>query len=866
MTKRVLYLLAALGLIVGALAGLTTAPAPAQQGPQNPGQNAIFFPWVPNGETLNGTGPWYGTVTVQNLNNAEITVDFHKPGDSSSSTPILSTVLEPFASKTLSAAQLGISSPGGAVVALAECSETVTVTHGALDSTDTVTAPVDTATPNIVVKQGSTTYVSGTDYTIQNLTSTGFQINWNTGNVNANEPAPGSQYKVSFNLAPGACPAIAGAEKHVAPSASTAAQTSSAQTIVSGYTALPLSDVTLSRGLTVPTDYDTTITTTGQWNWVLPIVQTNNGWDSIIHVTNVSQTDACGVTVIFYPQGTNPSVPNSFTTTLNMGQSATVDLLALGTFPTGLNTWVGSAWVSSDCAIVGNVDRVKASTMMALTNVAQPRVSSDQGGGPQTVYAPLIFQTYNGWNTGINIANLGDSSNTVTVTFYNQAGTAVAAQQVSIGARSMTYVYRPNFANVGIGGIAQAVISGTGPLAAVVDEVKYMGTKADGMGQAMSYLAQTGGVEYDGLALPLFQRGAGAASPFGDTSGINLFNASSTTAATIEVTFYDQSGAKVAPTLSSPVVTTIPAFGGLTIYAPTDLSTLPLGFQGSAVIKIDSGGPVSGVSNDVNYAVQGDGSAVFNLAVVPGLFTPPPAPTTPPPPQYSLTLSPASATNLIDQTNQHTVTATLTLGGNPQPGVNILFFVSAADQGDTVSPSFDAVPTDNNGHASLTYTFTDGSGNGQGVTTVGACADLNGNNVCDSGEPTASVPAVKYWVSAQFAAALKSNFATATDVGNDVQDGTASVTVFGNTNASLPVVFVITNGTATASFAPCSQTGQTQTSTTVSGGSTGTVPFYVCSGGSNSTFTIEAYWDKDNSGTFNSGDLQIGNTVTIQLP
>ncbi|WP_038038163.1 DUF4815 domain-containing protein [Thermorudis peleae] len=686
MTKRVLYLLAALGLIVGALAGLTTAPAPAQQGPQNPGQNAIFFPWVPNGETLNGTGPWYGTVTVQNLNNAEITVDFHKPGDSSSSTPILSTVLEPFASKTLSAAQLGISSPGGALVALAECSETVTITHGALDSTDTVTAPVDTATPNIVVKQGSTTYVSGTDYAIQNLTSTGFQINWNTiGNVNANEPAPGSQYKVSFNLAPGACPAIAGAEKHVAPSASTAAQTSSAQTIVSGYTALPLSDVTLSRGLTVPTDYDTTITTTGQWNWVLPIVQTNNGWDSIIHVTNVSQTDACGVTVIFYPQGTNPSVPNSFTTTLNMGQSATVDLLALGTFPTGLNTWVGSAWISSDCAIVGNVDRVKASTSMALTNVVQPRVSSDQGASAQTVYAPLIFQTYNGWNTGINIANLGDSSNTVTVTFYNQAGTAVAAQQVSIDARSMTYVYRPEFANVGIGGIAQAVISGTGPLAAVVDEVKYMGTKADGMGQAMSYLAQTGGVTNDGLALPLFQRGAGAASPFGDTSGINLFNASSTTAATIEVTFYDQSGAKVAPTLSSPVITTIPAFGGLTIYAPTDLSTLPLGFQGSAVIKIDSGGPVSGVSNDVNYAVQGDGSAVFNLAVVPGLFTPPPAPT-----------PTATSTGTVTATPTGTVTATPTgtPTGTPTATATPTGTVTATPTGTpTGTPTATATPT-----------------------------------------------------------------------------------------------------------------------------------------------------------------------------
>jgi hypothetical protein len=355
-----------------------------------------------------------------------------------------------------------------------------------------------------------------------------------------------------------------------------------------------------------------------------------------------------------------------------------------------------------------------------------------------------------------------------------------------------------------------------------------MGTKADGMGQAMSYLAQTGGVEYDGLALPLFQRGAGAASPFGDTSGINLFNASSTTAATIEVTFYDQSGATVAPTLSSPVVTTIPAFGGLTIYAPTDLSTLPLGFQGSVVIKIDSGGPVSGVSNDVNYAVQGDGSAVFNLAVVPGLFTPPPAPTptpspTTPPPVLACTQATAVNTptdgSFVDET--HSVTCTLTQGGQPLNGYPVTLTVTSGPNADATVTGVTQAP---NGTVTLQYTYAN-QGNESGIDTIHICATVGDQSVCQDPDLT------KDWQPTVTLTLTKTQVSVA-GVGDATSDVTASGSV---TPSGATANLVIVNGTATASFAPCGN--PVSTSTSITGSYSKNI--FVCNGVAGQSFQVE---------------------------
>jgi hypothetical protein len=82
---------------------------------------------------------------------------------------------------------------------------------------------------------------------------------------------------------------------------------------------------------------------------------------------------------------------------------------------------------------------------------------------------------------------------------------------------------------------------------------------------------------------------------------------------TFEVSIYNTAGNLVAPTLLQPITETLAPRDNYTLYSH-DLAELPVGFQGSVVIRVTGGeGLLSAVSNNVNYAVQNDGSAAFNL-------------------------------------------------------------------------------------------------------------------------------------------------------------------------------------------------------------------------------------------------------------
>src|SRR5690606_26467120 len=133
-------------------------------------------------------------------------------------------------------------------------------------------------------------------------------------------------------------------------------------------------------------------------------------------------------------------------------------------------------------------------------------------------------------------------------------------------------------------------IAGTAPLAAAIDEVKYLG--GQGEGHAMSYPAAydawsdyaeyPGDTEYNpiwwtgryfyhvALSLPRAQKG-NPTTGVGDTSGINLFNTDPAAAVEAWVQFLDSAGVPVAPTVGAddgedPIAIPIPAHGGATIY------------------------------------------------------------------------------------------------------------------------------------------------------------------------------------------------------------------------------------------------------------------------------------------------------------
>ena len=606
MGKRLVSLLTALALAVSAFVSLTVAPAGAVV--EDLG-NEIYFPFLPNGEEYGNMGPWYSTFTVLNPNNFAITVSVRR----ADGTTVTTAELQPFASKTWpSSAVFGDGNGGGLSVVGPSQQQGLQPNQAQY----TVVRGPDTANPDripnpcgrgvaptrVEIRQGDTEFrgtvggAGGPDYQVIVATAPNddtLLIGWNYGGA---VPASGTTYTVTVT-----CPGptqgtrigpIAGVAKIFAPVASNSGRTSAQQEAVSGYSALPVGDVRIA----------------GQHNLVFPIVQTNSGWNSVLHITNFDTRSNCGVTVTLYqsPFGSSDPSFGNFTRLLNRGQTVHIDLADEGV-PAG---WVGQAWVSTDCNVAATVDRVKPTqpwgdpVNMALTNQALP---AQAGNTAQAL--PLIFQAFNGWNTGISIANLDpNAAANVTITYYNSAGVTVGTDSRVIQPRAMEFVYRPATTDVGIGGFGSALVTSTRPVLVAVDSIKYTGTGAD-VGQALGYVAQRGVIGAGQLVVPLFQK-QGQLSGGNDNSGVALFNAGNF-AGTAQLFVHDSSGALVAPTLVSPIVANVPPRGQFIFYAP-DYAEMPGGFQGSIVVATAAEHLV-GVSNNVNYDVPFDGSAAFNM-------------------------------------------------------------------------------------------------------------------------------------------------------------------------------------------------------------------------------------------------------------
>ncbi len=682
-------LLLALALALGTLAGLPLAAGAATPYVEA-AQGRVYLPWVYNGEVLPGNfGPFYSTVTVQNLEPLPIEIRLIRPDGRRLGSGI---ALGPRGARTFTASELqalGLFEGG-------------TTGNGLIIEGHFVDESQD-----ILGQLG----LCGTDF-------------------------DGSDCLY---------PAIAAVEKHARPAAiGMDARTGPAQESVSGQTAV--------REETLAQAADGT-------RWVIPVIQTNNEWRTVIRVVNVSRRDDLSVTLTLRRnQGLTAGQPvYTLSQTLNRGQSWTLDLSSVAP-----PEWVGSAWIDASAAVVAVAERYKPSWKMALTTEAAPR-----DGAPTILYGPLIFREYNGWNTGVNLVNLDPvNANPVTLAYYAADGSIQSVppevSQITLEPGASAFIYRPDISAVPSldrSRVNAVVISGSRPLAVAIDEVKYRA--GPGQGQAMSYLAQgrpqqvskevydrstteartfghvSGRYWYtQTLALPLFQ--VGDASGLGDVSGINLFNPGGQ-AQRAYVQFLRASGAPEAPTASgsaeapAALSVLVPA-GGHAIVYPYDAawSGVPRDFTGTVLVGVDdegggSGGFLVGISNNVNYAVNGDGSAVYALASsVHGPLTLS---------GVTLELTPASASNAVNF--DHTVTAELRAGTSPLRGRNILFRVT---RGNTLVES-DTVITGTNGQATFAYTNDQA-----GTDTITACWDVDGSGTCDPGEPSAT--ASKTWYSA----------------------------------------------------------------------------------------------------------------------
>ena len=341
-----------------------------------------------------------------------------------------------------------------------------------------------------------------------------------------------------------------------------------------------------------------------------PIVQTNSNWNTLIRATSfMSDTDQ-DIELTLRDAGGDGE--QQFTQPAAPGVPVTFDLLALGVDP----EWVGAATLSGSGSFGAVAERIKSETSMLMINTARPMDASST-----EQYFPLVLRDWFDWNTGISLLNLSDAENDVVVDFYAMDGELAASEPITLPPSGMNFIYMPS--GDGEPFVGSAVVTSEAGVLGAIDEVKYLGDPADGAGHAMSYmlereLATLG----ETISMPLYQKGD-PESGLGDTSGIQAFNPMDVPVE-IEIQFHDQSGMMVAEGLF-----TLDPKQGETFYA-MDFPGIPDGLTGTAFIQVMSAaGGVTGISNHVNYAVQYDGSAAFNMMVVgdsaesPGPIDPP---------------------------------------------------------------------------------------------------------------------------------------------------------------------------------------------------------------------------------------------------
>ena len=381
-----------MALVVSAF-GVALTPASAEPVPDPNGPdpieefltaNEIYFPWVPNGQMLGDSGPYTGDVVVQNVS-LLFTIDLHffvgvgTSEDSWDEAYVLNNV-EPYASTTVSASDLGIEEPGASV------------------------------------------YVEGR-----------LQID--------------EEYEDEFDELPLA--PISGSVKNVAPLASSNALTSSAHDTVDGYTSM-------TRQQVAPISDD---------QHILPIVQNNTGWQTEIRLASFGDEGSnTNYTIELFGTGDGAG-DDSFSTsgTFHSGEVRHYSISDLVDVDEG---WVGSAYITANAPVGAVAERYKNETDMLLTNVSRPVeqpfvVDNSETGngsvdrqaeaaGPELIYAdnhraiaPLVFQEYNFWNTGISVANTSDSPNDVQIRFITPAGNQVGSEAFRIPPRGMKYLYLP---------------------------------------------------------------------------------------------------------------------------------------------------------------------------------------------------------------------------------------------------------------------------------------------------------------------------------------------------------------------------------------------------------------------------------------
>ncbi|HYR15264.1 MAG TPA: PQQ-binding-like beta-propeller repeat protein, partial [Mycobacterium sp.] len=215
-------------------------------------------------------------------------------------------------------------------------------------------------------------------------------------------------------------------------------------------------------------------------------------------------------------------------------------------------------------------------------------------GGAIRLQAPTALNNaYGGYYTGVGIQNTGASDGTVTVTYYDPAGTATV-RTMPIKANGYLGIYQGD-AKVGPPASANgytATIGSTVPVAAIVNEVA-----PGGLNQSTSYNTFAGGLGSAHLAL-VENNG-----PDAWTTGLGVMNTSGSTEI---VTVVYQEGATGLP-VGNPLQQSLAPHAFWGVYQPD--TGLPAGIRATATVSTSSPGEVAVICNEhdslfMSYSAQ----------------------------------------------------------------------------------------------------------------------------------------------------------------------------------------------------------------------------------------------------------------------
>jgi hypothetical protein len=203
--------------------------------------------------------------------------------------------------------------------------------------------------------------------------------------------------------------------------------------------------------------------------------------------------------------------------------------------------------------------------------------------GSTTLNVPVALNNaFGGYYTGMGIQNTSASSGSVTVTYYDTAGTPTV-KSFNISGNGSLGVYQGSASDGPAVGAYTATITSTLPLAAIVNEVAPSNTSGK---QSTSYNTFSAGSAT--LHLPLVEN-AGS-DPWNTGEGIMNTGTASTT---VTVTYYD-TGTGTAVGTPQTLTLAPHAFWGL--YQPS--GGLPSGTRATAVITTSTGGQVAVICNE----------------------------------------------------------------------------------------------------------------------------------------------------------------------------------------------------------------------------------------------------------------------------